>query len=192
MADPHLVVFAGLPGTGKSSLARALARDLRAVYLDKDTIKDCTMRLIGESALEQNSQTAGALSRFAGALSYELLVDLARDNLTLGLSVVVDSPAAYQTFRDRIKVVARATKAELRLIECICTDERLLRQRIEHRGQDLPDYRTRDWQTFQQDRGRFERLTDQRLVVDTAESQVVNLRKVRAYLEQGKSAAGAN
>ena len=32
-------------------------------------------------------------------------------------------------------MVARATKTELRLIECICTDERLLRQRIEHRGQ---------------------------------------------------------
>ena len=79
MAAPQLVVFAGLPGTGKSSLARALARDLRAVYLDKDTIKDCTMRLIGESDLEQSTQTAGALSRLAGALSYELLVDLARE-----------------------------------------------------------------------------------------------------------------
>ena len=192
MADPQLIVFAGLPGTGKSSLARALARDLRAIYLDKDTIKDCAMRLIAEMDVEQDAPTAGALSRLAGALSYELLVDLARDNLTLGISVVVDSPAAYQTFRDRIKVVARATKADLRLIECICTDERLLRQRIEHRGQDLPVYRTRDWQTYQQDRRRFERLTDQRLIVDTAESQMVNLRKVRAYLEQGKLAVGAS
>ena len=192
MIDPQLIVFAGLPGTGKSSLARALARELRAVYLDKDTIKDCTMRLIGEMDLEQDVQAAGALSRLAGALSYELLVELARDNLTLGLSVVVDSPAAYQTFRDQIKMVARATKADLRLVECICTDERLLRQRIEHRGPDLPVYRTRDWQTYQQDRRRFERLTHQRLIVDTAESQAVNLRKVRAYLEQRKPAAGAN
>jgi predicted kinase len=192
MTDPQLIVFAGLPGTGKSSLARALAREMRAVYLDKDTIKDCAMRLIGEMKLPEEIQIAAALSRLAGSLSYELLVDQARDNLTLGNTVVVDSPAAYQSFRDRIKLVTRATRANLRLIECICTDERLLRQRIEHRGQDLPEYRTRDWQTYQQDRNRFERLNDQRLIVDTAESQAVNLRKIRAYLEQGRAAPGAD
>jgi predicted kinase len=185
MTAPQLVVFAGLPGTGKSSLGRALARELRAVYLDKDTIKDCAMRLAGEMGLEQGA-------RLAGALSYELLADLARDNLTLGVSVVVDSPAAYQTFRDRIKAVARAAKADLRLIECICTDEGLLRERIERRSQDLPAYRTRDWQTYQQDQGRFERITDPRLIVDTAESEAVNLRKIGAYLGQVKPTAGSN
>lgn len=179
MADLQLIVFAGLPGTGKSSLARALARELRAAYLDKDTIKDCAMRLAAEMKLEQAAQ-------LAGALSYELLVDLARDNLTVGLPVVVDSPAAYQLFRDKIKALARALRADLKLIECICTDERMLRERVELRGRDLPAYRTRDWVTFRQDQGRFERLTDPRLIVDTAEPEAVNLRKIRAYLGQAK------
>ncbi len=179
MSVPQVVVFAGLPGTGKSNLARALARELHVAYLDKDTIKDCAMRLAGEMGLEQGA-------KLAGALSYELLVDLARDNLTLGISVVVDSPAAYRAFREKIKAMARAVKSDLKLIECICTDERLLRDRIEQRGQDLPSYRTHDWQTYQQDRVRFERITDQRLIVDTAESEAVNLRKIRAYLGEGR------
>lgn len=179
MADLQLIVFAGLPGTGKSSLARALARELRAAYLDKDTIKDCAMRLASEMNLEQAAQ-------LAGALSYELLVDLARDNLTVGLPVVVDSPAAYQLFRNKIKALARALRADLKLIECICTDERMLRERVELRGRDLPAYRTRDWETFRQDQGRFERLTDPRLIVDTAEPEAVNLRKIRAYLGQAR------
>jgi len=182
MPDPLLIVFAGLPGTGKTSLARATARQLRAVYLDKDTIKDGVMALADQMRLDQGE-------KLAGPLSYELLVSLARDNLTLGLSVVLDSPAGYEVFREKVKGVARSVKADLKLIECICTDEKLLRQRVEGRPPDLPAHRTRDWATYQRQRGQFERLIDQRLVIDTAEPLVVNLRRVLAYL--GQSASGS-
>jgi len=183
--NPQLIVFAGMPGTGKSSLARAVARQLGALYLDKDTIKDCAMALADRTRLD-------AAREIAGPLSYELLVDLARDNLTLGLSVVLDSPAGYRVFRDKVKQLARSVKADLQLIECICTDEHLLRQRVESRGAGLPPYRTRDWATYQRERARFERLTGRRLVIDTAESLSVNLRKVLTYLRQPPSGSAAS
>ena len=173
--DPQLIVFAGMLGTGKTSLARAVARQLRAVYLDKDTIKECALDLAERMKLDQAQQ-------LAGPLSYELLIGLARDNLSLGLPVVLDSPAGYQAFRERVKGLARSAKVELRLIECICTDEKLLRQRVESRAQDLPAHRTRDWATYQHEQTQFERLTERRLVVDTAESLSLNVRKVLAYL----------
>ena len=176
----QLVMFAGLPGTGKSSLARVVARSLRAVYLDKDTIKDCAVTLAAEVGLVDGET-------LAGPLSYELLIGLARDNLTLGHSVLLDSPAGFARFRDKVKRLAQTVRAELRLVECICTDEQLLRQRIEARGRDLPDYRTRTWASFQQDRARFERIWERHLIIDTAQALAHNQRKVLNYLSQSAS-----
>lgn len=171
MAEPLLVVFAGAPGVGKSTLARALARELRAAYLDKDTIKDAALAVGRELKLENAMQ-------FAGALSYALLVPIARDNLTVGTTVIVDSPAGYRAFQDAIEQLVRSVKVSFKLIECITTDEALLRERVERRGADLPEHRARDWDAYQQARERLERMSGPRLVVDTAETVPVNLKKI--------------
>ncbi|MGE5601843.1 MAG: AAA family ATPase [Nitrososphaerales archaeon] len=180
MAEPFLVVFAGAPGVGKSTLARALARELHAAYLDKGTIKDAALGLGRELKIENAQQ-------FAAALSYSLLIPLARDNLTVGTQVIVDSPAGYRGFQDAIEQLVRSVKVDFRLVECISTDEALLRERIERRGPDLPDHRVRDWDAYQQARERLERMSGPRLVVDTAEPVSINLRKIMNAL--GLSAA---
>ena len=184
MTDPFLIVFAGLPGSGKSTLSRAVARELHAVYLDKDTIKDAVIAVARGLKTEQGPD-------LAGPISYELLVVLARDNLSLGLSVVLDSPAGYRQFREQVSELAKARRANLKLVECICTDESLLRQRVEARGRELPPYRARDWADYQSNRARFEGLTERRLVVDTAETLGINVRKVLAYIGWPPAAPGA-
>lgn len=164
-------MFAGAPGVGKSTLARAVARDLAATYLDKDTIKDAALNLGREMKVEN-------INQFAGALSYTLLIPLARDNLTLGTPVVIDSPASYRAFQDAVEELVRGVRVNFKLIECITTDEALLRERIERRAPDMPEHRVRDWDQYQQARERMERLSGPRLVIDTAESLQTNLKKI--------------
>lgn len=171
MADPYLIVFAGAPGVGKSTLARAVARELSAAYLDKDTIKDAALALSREMKLENMNQ-------YAGALSYTLLIPLARDNLTVGTPVIIDSPAGYRAFQDAVEDLVRSVRVNFKLVECITTDEGLLRERIERRAPDLPEHRVRDSDAYQQARERMERLSGPRLVVDTAETVSTNLRKI--------------
>jgi len=85
--------------------------------------------------------------------------------------ITVDDPAS-QT----LEGLARAHDATIKLIECICTDEAQLRERVERRG---------DWANYEQERAAFERLNGPRLIVDTAEPVLLNLRKVMTYLGRG-------
>jgi predicted kinase len=122
-------------------------------------------------------------------LAFELLLALARDNLTLGLSVVVDNPIGYR-FRDRAEQVARGTRAELKVIECICTDGNLLRERMERRGLQRSLFDARDVDAAPAEAEKTGRLTGPRVIVDTAEALPVNLRKVLAYLSGAAPVAG--
>ena len=70
----RLIVFAGLPGVGKTHLARQLAATLHAVYLRID-------------ALESPFTPFGDLRDFG----YRSASNVARENLLLGHDVIIDA-----------------------------------------------------------------------------------------------------
>ncbi|HEV2547953.1 MAG TPA: AAA family ATPase [Stellaceae bacterium] len=72
------IAFGGLAGTGKTTLARALADADRAVYLRIDTI-------------EQTLRSSGTLAADVGPAGYMVAYALAEANLGLGHVVVADS-----------------------------------------------------------------------------------------------------
>ncbi|MGC2191461.1 MAG: AAA family ATPase [Candidatus Dormiibacterota bacterium] len=104
-----LVQMAGAPGTGKSTLATALGRQLRAVVLDRDVVKSAL--LDAEVGWER-----------AGAAAQEVVFATADSLLAQGLSVVVDSPAHYALIPERGLAIARDRAAAYRFIECTCRD----------------------------------------------------------------------
>jgi predicted kinase len=72
-----LIVFGGLPGTGKTTLASSLARERSATYLRIDTI-------------EQALRTSGVLKSGVGPSGYMVAYALAETNLRHGQTVVAD------------------------------------------------------------------------------------------------------
>jgi predicted kinase len=152
--SPLLIVFAGLPGTGKTTLARALADELSAVYLRIDTI-------------EQAIRQARLAGDDVGATGYMIAYALARENLRQCDRVVVaDAVNPIRLTRDAWREIATAASCPLIEIEVICSDQDEHRRRIETRpaeGAGLPRV------TWQQVIDRDDDTWDRpHLVLDTA------------------------
>jgi predicted kinase len=122
MAATRLFIFAGLPAAGKTTLARRLARQLRAAYLRIDTIEQ-TMR---DERLPLN-----------GPEGYVVAYRLAADNLRLGTSVVADSVNPLRITRAAWRAVAAEAGVPFVEIEVICSDLAEHRSRVESRSSDI-------------------------------------------------------
>ncbi len=131
MAQPVLFILSGLPGTGKTTLARALAAAWGATHLRIDTIEQalrdlCNLVVEGEG--------------------YRLAYRLAADNLRLGQCVVADSCNPIALTRREWEQVAIDCKTRFVNIEVVCSDPAEHRRRIESRRSDIATLKLPSWQ----------------------------------------------
>jgi len=148
-----LIVLGGLPGTGKTAIARSLARRLNAVHLRIDTI-------------EQALRSCDVLKADVGPAGYVIAYGLAEDNLRIGKIVVADSVNPLSVTRDAWLSVAKQMAAKIAEVEVICSDKAEHRRRIETRPADIIGHKLPSWLDVV-DR-HYERWDRQHIVIDTA------------------------
>lgn len=134
---PVLLVLAGLPGSGKTTLAREVAARLDAVHLRIDTI---------EAALTSSGlvEAAGGW-RAAPDAGYRVAYALARDLLRGGHHVVADSVNPLTVTRLAWAAIASDTGSGHVDVEVVCSDRTLHRRRVEARTSDLGGLRVPTW-----------------------------------------------
>jgi predicted kinase len=148
-----LIVMAGLPATGKTTIARALARALGAVHLRIDTIEQAVVR-------------SGAGTHPLGPVGYVIGYALAGDHLGQGLTVVADSVNPLAITRDAWRDVARGAGVDHVDVEVVCSDPVEHRRRAEDRIGDIPDLRLPTWEDIEA--REYEPWDRDRIVVDSA------------------------
>ena len=148
-----LIIFGGLPGTGKTTISRELARQIGAVYLRIDSIENALVR-------------SGSVVEPMNDAGYCVAYAVAEDNLNQGLHVVADSVnPIFVTRQAWLDVAVRSGQSALE-IEVICSDLTEHRRRIEERASDLPEFKMPTW--LQVVNREYEIWSGTQLVIDTA------------------------
>ena len=161
-----LIIIGGLPAAGKTTIARALAREIGAAHLRIDTIEQAIVR-------------SGAGSHPLGPAGYSVGYAVAEDQLRLGLTVIAESVNPLEVTRAAWRSVAERTGHPALEIEVVCSDETEHQQRASTRTIDIEGLAGPTWQQIL-DR-EYEPWAGEHTVLDTAgrslDSCVAQVRK---------------
>lgn len=148
-----LIVFSGLPGSGKSTIAKLLAARLRAAYLRIDTIEQALLR-------------AGTPPPI-GPEGYAVALAIAEDTLRAGTPVVADAVNALAISRNAWADLAARLEVRYRPVGIHCSDPDEHRRRVETRTAEIAGHALPSWADVSAIR--FEPFPSGTLVIDTAE-----------------------
>jgi predicted kinase len=168
--DATLIVFAGMPGSGKTTLARMAARHLRIPLLAKDRVQ----RVLRDHNLADASTGDG----------YYIILDQADEQLSLGLSVILDATFPLDHFRTVASEIAARNRARVCAIYCTCSDDAVWQARMTQRVQYVPGWKPVGWEDVLRMRDYYQPWNDNALLVDSLYTPEANIEAVLAYIAQ--------
>jgi len=149
-----LIGFSGLPGVGKTTIAREFARAAGAMHLRIDSI---------EQALRNERITVEGQG-------YRVAYTIAEDNLRLGHIVIADCVDPWPLTRAEWRAVADRAGVRIVDVEVVCSDALEHRRRVENRRPDIDGHELPTWaEVLALD---YRAWTTDRLVLDTARLSV--------------------
>jgi predicted kinase len=155
-----LVLMAGLPGAGKTTLAGALGRVLHWTVLDKDLLKSSLLRL-----------QLGMPEEEIGRISYELLFVLAEDILVRQhSSVILDTSARHPFILEHASQIVCASGVQMKTILCRASSS-LRRERLNERISSTlhhPFMSPMHTTTIEDDLECFQHLPGDKLIIETS------------------------
>ena len=164
-----LIIFSGLPGTGKSTLASRLARELHMPLL-------CIDDVVGEVP-------SGAGIEFWDS-KVAILLRLAEVQLDLGLSVILDS-VFMNMDRHHAQELARKYGARFYPIYVFISDDKVWKRRVRERSDEVNNKDVATWERIQHQRTHFRPWSPETaLFIDSLESADRNYETVLRFVTE--------
>ena len=154
-----IIIMAGLPGTGKSTLARALAQRLQGAILDKDTIRASLFQpAYVEYSVSQDDFCQEIMLQTAGYL-------LTKD---AGLHVLLDGRTFSRRYqRERVVEFCSQVGTRWAMLECVCSEATALARVKEAMEANSHFAANRTPKLYRDIRNAWEPIDHPRLVIDT-------------------------
>lgn len=165
-ARPFLLMLSGLPGTGKSYLARRLSERLRAPVIESDMVRKTLFPQPSYSADE--SAVVHWVSRL-----------LIKKLLARGVPVILDATNLIESQRELIYRLAEQAEARLVIVQIVAPPE-VVRERLERRlvQREPEDISDATWGVYRRMAERQQPIRRPHLVVDTSEDIEPALEKI--------------
>jgi aminoglycoside phosphotransferase family enzyme/predicted kinase len=169
---PLVFIFAGLSGTGKSTVARKIAVDYHGIQINTDVVRK---EVAGINKYEQHHDqyNTGLYDPTKIDDTYEQVMERATKFLKKGENVVLDATFQKKKYREMAHHIAVKHHATLVKVQCVCPDA-VVKKRLEDRmrNKSVSDGR---WEIYLVQKTTFEPFTSEEncLTMDTSDESYV-------------------
>lgn len=182
---PFLILTCGLTGTGKSTIAAAVAERMGVALLRSDVLRK-ELAGMPENGHDTAGFGEGIYSEDYFEKTYALLFEKGRHFLEKGGHVILDASFKKQRYRQEARQLAEDAGALFLVIECTCPEEET-RRRLDSRNVEKIDISNGRWEIYKAQKADFEAVDEisesEHLILDTNESMEGNINKVLKRLE---------
>ncbi|KAF0221183.1 MAG: hypothetical protein FD174_681 [Geobacteraceae bacterium] len=153
---PTLIITCGLMGSGKSTVASALARELGMAIAASDPVRKEILAIPADSRVHDEYGT-GIYSPEFSAATYKELLARGEKALTSGHSIIIDATFRSKSDRALFRNMSERLGVSFRVIQTVCK-EKLIKQRLDNRMQRAQEVSDGRWELFNRQKEDFEQL----------------------------------
>ncbi len=152
-----LVVISGLPGTGKTTVSKEIANQLKAEVLSTDRIRK---KMSNKPEYTQKRKRS----------VYREMFQQAQDLLSKDENVILDATFFKKEWRDQAFKIGKKAKGCVFLIKIVCPED-TVKKRIHERYKNRADYSDADYRVYKMIKNKFESIKKEHFVIHTGDDK---------------------